>query len=162
MPYLSWEFIAQFVQGEKRLREDVLLGHGETAESHPFFDEKAAAADRFANKQFRKAGYDTPLDEIRDKDVKNALAGYYVGLFTETLSSREPWMETAYKTGKAYLESIGKGEITLDEAELSDEPTGTGRSESRLVDEPVFDLTDPYAAAHGVFRELRAPRGRRW
>lgn len=156
-PYASWAQVAEVVKGERRLK-DLLLPKTETAEAHPFFDQRSAVAARVVDASLTKAGYETPLDSITDVALQNAYIGILVGLLTEGNSNREPWMDLLYRSGLAYLAKIEKGTPVL----------GVTADSSSTIDlvlfgaesSPVFDDADAYAEVHSVFANLgRRPWG---
>jgi phage gp36-like protein len=161
VPYLTWQYMAAFVEGEKRLKDDIVR-RGQTAENHPFFDEKEEVVAELVDAAVAAAGYETPLAELPPV-LKDAAAGILVGLLAETSSSREPWIDTVHKAGMAYLESVKAGEVVIVDADLADEPIdGVAAPYGRFVDTAIFDTADPDAAAHHIFPPLGYPRTTRW
>lgn len=155
--------MADFVEGEKRLTED-LIRRSETAENHPYFDQQVAAAEVLADAALDAGGWVTPLGEpLTDPMLRNAIAGVVVGLLTQTNSSREQWMTTVYNEGMQHLKAIEEGTVTtIIGAVPTEEAGGDLAIDGLLLDDPVFDTADPDAASLRVFPPLGHPRPYRW
>lgn len=163
--YVTWAQVASAVGGEKRLKEDVLVGHaGETAEVHPFFTDQLEIVERLADAHLARGGYAIPAAApVADALLRNAIIGALVGKLTEASSNREPWMEKMEQAALATLKDIGDGTITLVGVELADEieDANPGISGS-LVDGPMFDTADPYAQVNQVFGNISIPGWTGW
>mgnify|MGYP003423069955 CR=1 FL=1 len=161
MAYVTWAEVAEAVQGEQRLK-DILIPRVETAESHPFFDQQLAVAQRRADVELEQAGYDTPLASVDDPLLKNAIIGLLVGLLTESSSSREAFMDALHESALAYFKRLGKGTITV----LGADPDATPTAESLMVESHAtagaFDFETGDAEILGVFAGLGADPSRGW
>jgi hypothetical protein len=161
MPYTTWAEVADKVDGEKLLKA-LLLPQVETAEDHPYFDDQVTVADRLINVELERAGYVWPLGEpLEDAALRRAAAGIVVGLISEGKSNRQKYMEELYKAGMKYITRIGNSEVKVLGAEVAGASDGDLFMGGSSVDEPVFDIGDPYARAHDVFADLSMPTRRR-
>jgi hypothetical protein len=162
MPYATWAKVADEMS-EPRLK-DMLLPHVETADSHPYFDQKSEAVDGIANAALRKAGYVTPLAVVTDGLFRESYIGVLIGLLANTSSSREGWEVDRYNAGMVYFKALAKGEYTVEGAETDtdvDDSTslilGSGSPEPA-----IFDYTDGTAETLGVFADLGRGPGYGW
>jgi hypothetical protein len=155
MAYLTWDEVAEAVQGEERL-QSMLLPRIETEDDHPFFDQQLAVAQRRADVELEQAGYEVPLDSVTDPLLKNAIIGLLVGLLTEASSGREPFMDALYKAALEYFKRLGKGTITVLGAEVDDTPETESLMLGTTPDRPVFDYS---GGADAEILHVLAPLG---
>lgn len=164
MPYVTYAYVAEQVDGEKRLRE-LLEGHptdlAATAEGpRPFFDEQEANAEREVNNKLRRAGIVVPLTGTIDPIIQRATAAITVDLISQTDSNREPWIDRWATWARGYLDTIADGESDVLGAEETPIPFDDSEIEGTLLDAPIFDSLDPRARVTSVFRMLPIPRRR--
>lgn len=158
MPYVTWEEVAADVQGEDRLKA-MLLPRIEDADEHPFFDQKLAAASRYADVAMERAGLATPAEPPYDPLFKRAVSGILVGMLTEGSSKREPFEQTLWESGVAYFEQVEAGDTSVLGAEA--EPTTAAQS---LLLGPngeranIFDYESGHAEIEDVFSPLGSSR----
>jgi hypothetical protein len=168
MPYVTWSEAEEYALGPTRFRDEVMAGHVDTAQSHPFFDRQLRAVEIEVDQALDAGGYDHPLDTpITDEALRNAILGLLIGKLTATNSSKQQWMRDVETAGKALLSQIRAGEWAVvgavEDDAASEESTGIGMIDSMYGDDaPQFDIGNPYATTHDVFRPLAAPRYRRF
>ncbi len=149
-PYVSWEEVADAVQGEDRLLE-LLAGHDDDPEG--WFDHQLAVVQRFTDVALEKAGYVTPMTSITDTLLRHAIIGKLVGLITESSSSREPFIDDLVKGADLYFKELKKGDASVLGA-VADTPAADSLIISNMAEPAIFD--GPDSEASHVF----APLGR--
>lgn len=164
MPYATFPEVAAEVKGVKQLKA-LLEGHAEDIaadddDEHPFFDAQSVVAQQLVDAALERAGYASPLEEpLTDLALRRAFAAIVVGLITQTDDNRQAWVNEFEKWGLDYINRIAEGTQPVIGAEV-DEDDSFAAVFGTHVDEPVFDLGDPYATAHSVFADLTTRR--RW
>jgi hypothetical protein len=160
--YLTFDEVAEAVGGARRLLTAVMVGsHGDTAESHPFFDRQLAVAAREVDVELARGGYAVPLDALTDPKVKNAALGILIGLLSETSSAREQWMIDLEAAGIAYLKRIGDRDGVTVLGATEDAAEERGEIFGSDPPTPLFALGDPYSGVNEVYGSL-GPSRRRW
>jgi hypothetical protein len=155
---LTWAEASDAVRGEKRLLT-ILVGTGDTADDHPRFDYCVALASRLIDQALHRGGFETPMVELTDATLKNDLIGLWIGELTRNLSSREPWMDSMEAAARAHLDLIANGEITdLIGVELEVDTVDLALTEGAMLDERIFDVSDPFAPVVTLFPRLGQPR----
>lgn len=152
-PYVTWDEVANDVQGEDRLKE-ILLPRIEDADSHPFFDQKLAAAMRYADVAMENGGLETPPPEPYDPLFKRAVSGILVGFLTEGSSKREGFEQGLWESGVAYFAKVEEGTASVLGAE-DESPAASSLLLGFSADRSnVFDYDDPESEISGVFAPL--------
>lgn len=163
MAYFTWaEVAARVPGGEGHLRSEVMAGHSDTADSHPWFDKMNAAVSREIDAQLERAGISTPLSTpIADAALNMHGIDYLIGKLSEANNRRAQWMADLQEAGLAYIMGIGEGSTPVLGSEDSEDQTETqGLILGSYYRDPQFDIADPEATIHDIFPDL-AP-GRRW
>lgn len=163
MAYQTFAEVANAVGGEKRLLNDVYVGHAdETAESHPYFDMHAATADRDVDIALDAGGYEYPLPSLTDPKLRNAWLGIVIGYLSQASSDREQWMKDLEAAGRADLAAIASGQLkVLGATEADDTEEADLAIMGQLPINSPFALDDPWSDVNRVYGSL-GPSPRRW
>lgn len=160
-PYVTWDEVADAVQGEERLIE-LLAPHADTAESHPWFDHQLRVAQRATDVDLERAGFVVPLVTVDDPLLAHAIIGRLVGLLTEASSSREPFIDALVKGAEAYFKQLREEGTSVLGGEVAAEAASSALMiGSNPNPRPIFDYEAGMSEAENVFADL-GPGPSRW